>query len=402
MARLPCALVGTRIVLCESWGTSIINHQSLKEVRAMKGRGIVRLLVALLFLTFANRLLAQKIKVIVDQDARGPATTDMQSILIFLQSDKFDVLGITTVSGDQWVKEETQRTLRLLEIAGRTDVPVAEGAEFPLLNSKEESERWEALYGKFRYKGCWSDFSKSPEGTPPAFREGYHEPDVIPPLVEGEPHTKPLDETAAHFIVRMVHQYPGEVVIWAGGPMTNIALALRLDPQVATLAKELVLMGSGMYANNGGISGIDGRREFNWWFDPEAVRIAMRAPWKKITITPIDISVKTTVNPELKAAIAKSDTPVARYLTEYSVESFMWDELSAAAMIDPSIITGQKQLYVDIDIDHGPSYGETLFWQPGTELPSYERIATVQFDVDTQKLYDLYVKLMTQPPRTAK
>jgi len=368
----------------------------------MKGRVIILLWVTFLLLMFANTLTAQRIKVIVDQDARGPATTDMQSILIFLQSDKFDVLGITTVSGDQWVKEETQRTLRLLEIAGRTDVPVAEGAEFPLLNSKEESERWEALYGKFRYKGCWSDFSKNPEGTPPAFREGYHEPDVIPPLVEGAPHSKALDETAAHFIVRMVHKYPGEVVIWAGGPLTNIALALRLDPEVATLAKELVLMGSGMYANNGGITGIDGRREFNWWFDPEAVRIAMRAPWKKITITPIDISVKTLVNPAVRAAIAKSDTPVARYLTQYSVESFMWDELSAAAIVDPSIITGQKQLYVDIDIDHGPSYGETLFWQPGTELPSYERIATVQFDVDTQKLYDLYVKLMTQPPRPAK
>jgi purine nucleosidase len=366
----------------------------------MKGRSVFRLLLAFLFFAFTvtNNLLAQKIKVIVDQDARGPATTDMQSILIFLQSDKFDVLGITTVSGDQWVKEETQSTLRLLEIAGRTDVPVAEGAEFPLLNSKEESERWEALYGKFRYKGCWSDFSKRAEGTPPAFREGYHEPDVIPPLIEGDPHTKPLDETAAHFIVRMVHRYPGEVVIWAGGPLTNIALALRLDPQVATLAKELVLMGSGMYANNGGISGIDGRREFNWWFDPEAVRIAMRAPWKKITITPIDISVKTVVNPAVKAAIAKVDTPVARYLTQFSVESFMWDELSAAAMVDPSIITEQKQLYVDIDVDHGPSYGETLFWQPGTELPPYERIATVQFDVDTQKLYDLYVKLMTKPP----
>src|SRR5438477_142686 len=236
---------------------------------------------------------------IVDQDARGPATTDMQSILIFLQSDRFDVLGITTVSGDQWVKEETQRTLRLLEITGRTDVPVIQGGEFPLLNPKEESERWEALYGKFRYKGCWSDFSDRPASTPPAFRGGYHEPDVIPPLVEGSPHTKPLDETAAHFIVRMVHKYPGEVVVWAGGPLTNIALALRLDPQVATLAKELVLMGSGMY------------------------------------------------------------------------------------------------------IDHGPSYGETLFWNPGTALPAYERKATVQFDVDAPKLYDLYVKLMTQPARKA-
>ncbi len=347
----------------------------------------------------ASSLWGQKIKVIVDQDARGPATTDMQSILIFLQSDKFDVLGITTVSGDQWVREETQRTLRLVEIAGRTEVPVIQGAEFPLLNSKEETERWEALYGKFRYKGCWSDFSKRPGNTPPAFRAGYHGPDVVPELVEGTPHTKPLNETAAHFIVRMVHQYPGQVVIWAGGPMTNIALALRLDPEVATLAKELVLMGSGMYADNGGINSIDGRREFNWWFDPEAVRISMRAPWKKITITPIDISIKTNVTPEVQAAIAKADTPVARYLTKYSVGSYMWDELSAAAMIDPSIITGQKELYVDIDIDHGPSYGETLFWDAKTQLPPYERRATVQFDVNTQKLYDLYIKLMTQPPR---
>ena len=370
----------------------------------MKGTDVIWLRVAFLFFAFmcANHALAQTIKVIVDQDARGPATTDMQSILIFLQSDKFDVLGITTVSGNQWVKEETERTLRLLEIAGRTDVPVAEGAEFPLLNSKEESERWEALYGKFRYKGCWSDFSKLPEATSPGFREGYHDPEVIPPLLEGAPHTKPLDETAAHFIVRMVHQHPGEVVVWAGGPLTNIALALRLDPQLATLAKELVLMGSGMYANNGGISGIDGRREFNWWFDPEAVRIAMRAPWKKITITPIDISVKTVVNPAVQAAIRQADTPVARYLTQFSVESFMWDELSAAAMVDPSIITAQKQLYVDIDVDHGPSYGETLFWEAGTDVAPYERIATVQFDVDTQKLYDLYVKLMTRPPRPAR
>ena len=350
-------------------------------------------------LILANTLQAQKIKVIVDQDARGPATTDMQSILIFLQSDKFDVLGITTVTGDQWVREETRRTLRLLEIAGRTDVPVVQGAEFPLLNSKEETERWEHLYGEFRYKGCWSDFSHNPEGTTPAFREAYHEPDVIPPLVEGEPKIQALNEHAANFIVRMVHKYPGEVVIWAGGPLTNIALALRLDPKVATLAKELVLMGSGMYANDGGINTVDGRREFNWWFDPEAVRITMRAPWKKITITPIDVSIKTRVTPEVKEAISKSNTPVAQYLTKYYADSFMWDELSAAALIDPTMITDQKQLYVDIDVDHGPSYGETLFWDAKAKVPPYQRIATVQFDVDTKKLYDLYIKLMTKSSR---
>jgi len=149
----------------------------------MNSRRLVALFIASLALIFVSRLEAQKTKIILDQDARGPATTDMQSLLIFLQSDKFEILGITTVSGDQWMPEETQRTLRLLEIAGRTDVPVAEGALFPLLNSKEESERWENLYGKLGYKGCWSDFSKRAH-VPEAYKAGYHDPMYVPPLVE--------------------------------------------------------------------------------------------------------------------------------------------------------------------------------------------------------------------------
>src|SRR5437667_6303926 len=92
-------------------------------------------LISLLALVSSSAAAAQKIKVIVDQDARGPGTSDQQALLVFLQSDKFDVLGITTVSGDQWVKEETQHVLRMVEISGRTDVPVIQGAEFPLLNS---------------------------------------------------------------------------------------------------------------------------------------------------------------------------------------------------------------------------------------------------------------------------
>jgi len=80
-------------------------------------------LLALAFFVFAAlpAMAQEKIKVIVDQDARGPGTSDQQAILVFLQSEKFEVLGITTVSGDQWVKEETQHVLRLLEIADRTD-----------------------------------------------------------------------------------------------------------------------------------------------------------------------------------------------------------------------------------------------------------------------------------------
>lgn len=341
---------------------------------------------------------SQKIKVIVDQDARGPGTSDQQAILVFLQSDKFDVLGITTVSGDQWVKEETQHVLRLLEIADRTDVPVYQGAEFPLINSKEESERWESLYGKLEYKGAWTDKFKANRSI--IYEMPYHGPEIVPPLPEGEPHIEAHSGSAAEFIIQMVHKYPGEVVLWAGGPLTNYALALKLDPSVATLAKEFVMMGSGLYADKGAIDkgAIDARREFNWWFDPEAARIVLRAPWKKMTITPIDISVKTRYTPEMKAAIAKAGTPITDYLDKYSLPGYMWDEIAGIALIDPSIITGQKQLYMDIDIDHGASYGKTLFWDASSVLPPYERLANVQFDIDAAKFYKIYTDLMTRPP----
>jgi len=361
-------------------------------MRANKSTLALTISVLLLVLSAS----AQKIKVIDDQDARGPGTSDQQAILVFLQSEKFDVLGITTVSGDQWVKEETQHVLRLLEIANRTDVPVIAGAEFPLLNSKEESERWEALYGKFEYKGAWTDKFKANRSI--VFEMPYHDPDVLPPMPEGEPHIEAAAGTAAEFIINMVHKYPGEVVLWAGGPLTNYALALKLDPSVATLAKEFVMMGGGLYADKGAIDpgAIDARREFNWWFDPEAARIVLRAPWKKLTITPIDISVKTRFTNEMKATISKANTPITKYLDQYSLPGYMWDEIAGAALIDPTIITGQKQLYMDIDVDHGASYGKTLFWDPKTQVPPYLRLANVQFDIDAEKFYKIYIDLMTR------
>jgi purine nucleosidase len=353
--------------------------------------------VVAIFLLLASAS-AQKIKVVVDQDARGPGTSDQQAILVFLQSEKFDVLGITTVSGDQWVKEETQHVLRMLEISGHTDVPVYQGAEFPLLNSKEESERWEAMYGKFEYKGAWTDRFEPQRSI--VFEMPYHAPDVVPPMPEGEPHIKAASGTAAEFIIQMVHKYPGEVVLWAGGPLTNYALALKLDPSVATLAKEFVMMGGGLYADKGAIDtgAIDARREFNWWFDPEAARIVLRAPWKKVTITPIDISVKTHYTNEMKATISRANTPITQYLDKYSLPGYMWDEIAGAALIDPSIITGQKQLYMDIDVDHGASYGKTIFWDAKAQVPPYLRLANVQFDIHAEKFYKLYIDLMTRPP----
>jgi inosine-uridine nucleoside N-ribohydrolase len=350
----------------------------------MKPTLLVSSAVVAVCLSCSFPLLAQKAKLIVDQDARGPASTDMQSILMFAQSSAVDLLGVTIVTGDQWVKEETAHTLRALEIAGRSDVPVFAGAEYPLLNSKEESEFWENQFGALSFKGAFSP-------------QHYHAADVIPDLPEGNPSTRARDEHAIDFIIRMVHRYPGEVTLWAGGPLTNIALAIRKDPGVVSLAKQLVLMGGGFNVENSGLQDFNGRREFNWWFDPEAVRIVLSAKWNKITITPLDVSVKTELNDSIQSQIAKVDTPLTRYLKQFSKPSYMWDEIAAAAFLDPSIITRQKELYVNIDIDHGAGYGQTLFVEPGTKVPAWWTLATVQFDLNTDKFYRQYVQLMTSP-----
>ena len=79
---------------------------------------------------------SSKRKIIIDQDAAGPAGTDQQSILLLIQSPQTEVLGITVVTGDSWLKSEVAHTLRTLEIIGRTDIPVVPGAEYPLVRRK--------------------------------------------------------------------------------------------------------------------------------------------------------------------------------------------------------------------------------------------------------------------------
>ncbi|HEY4988556.1 MAG TPA: nucleoside hydrolase, partial [Opitutaceae bacterium] len=118
-------------------------------------------------------------KVIIDQDAFGPGGSNLQSILMVVQAPGIEVLGITIESGDGWQKEEVAHTLRMLELVGRPDIPVVPGATYPLLNSEEETKRWETIHGKLAYKGAWME--KWP-GYNTVNRPHYHPADVVPPL----------------------------------------------------------------------------------------------------------------------------------------------------------------------------------------------------------------------------
>lgn len=339
---------------------------------------------------------AAKKKVFIDQDGAALGT-DMISTLAMLQAPEVEVLGIAVTAGDAWVKAGTAHMLRMLELTGHGNIPVAAGAAFPLINSREQTTAWETQYGEFSYKGAWNPGR-------------YHEPDVVPTPPTGATALKPIDLHGALFMIQQIRKYPGEVTLWVGGPFTTVALALGLDPEIASLAKELVLMGAGFNVGAGGNHRINGRREFNWWWDPEATRIAMSAPWKKIVITPVDISVKTSLSDDLKRRLAASHSKAAQFITKFHPPGqsggggFMWDEISVLAFLDPSVITQQQQLYVNIDIDHGAGYGQTIFVEdvvPGPTprprtMPSWWRIATVQWDLDLKKFYDQFFTLMTR------
>lgn len=335
----------------------------------------------------------QKRYVVIDQDAAGPAGTDMNSMLVFLQSPQVNVLGITVVTGDGWRDEEVAHTLRLLELVGRTDVPVVSGATFPMVRTEQWTHAWEQIYGKVLYQGAWSSWRKP------------HGPYVVPNLPEGNPTTKQAEEDAAHFLIRMVHKYPHQVTIYAAGPMTNIATAIVLDPHFAELAQQLVIMGGSINPHTNDEEYIDSpRHEFNLWFDPEASSITLHAPWPKISVTTVDVSIETHLTQHMLAKLSKSHTAAAQYIVRYTRKpgSYLWDELAAAAWLDPSLITRERYVYMDVSLDKGISYGDTLVWTDKDKPAVNLQKVHAQMDVDWPKFKKMFVQLMSTPTPNAK
>jgi len=347
--------------------------------------------LAILFLTGLFAVAQPRRKVIIDQDCSGPGGSNMQTLLVLIQSPQVEVLGITVVTGNQWRDEEVARTLRLLEIIGRTDIPVLPGAAFPLIRSHEEARLWQERYGKVAWGGAWDE-------------RFYHEPFVIPALAEGQPTTKPASEDAAHFLIRMVRKHPNEVTIYAGGPMTNLALAISIDPHFPELAQQLVFMGGSFSPQTDDPEFVNNpRHEFNFWLDPEAAHIVLRAPWRKIVCTPADISIKTRLTPEMIKQIEASGTALARYVARFYTPGpgadYMWDELAAAAWIEPSLITKRETRYMGVDLERGAGYGNTLTWSEKDKAKFTAQPVEVQVELDKEKFYRMFVSLMSAPTR---
>jgi inosine-uridine nucleoside N-ribohydrolase len=310
-------------------------------------------------------------KVILDAD---PGIDDAMAILFALRSPALDVLGITTVFGNADLEVGTANALRLVELVGRA-VPVAPGAAHPLV---------------------------LPKAPPPAF---VHGADGLGDVAAPSPSAKAVDTSAAAFIVTTVRQHPGEVTLLAVGRLTNLALALALEPELPTLVKEVVLMGGSAYAG-GNVTPV---AEANVWGDPHAADIVMGAPWK-VTMVGLDVTHRVRLRDDRLLRMAAKDERVGGFV--YRVSRFykqfhesmgvtdgfyVHDPSAVAYAIDASLFTTEKaRIRV---VTEGLAVGQTIAvsgaradrWDATRGRPD----VTVCRDVDSERLLRLLEATLT-------
>jgi inosine-uridine nucleoside N-ribohydrolase len=129
----------------------------------------------------------------------------------------------------------------------------------------------------------------------------------------------------------------------------------------------------------------------------------LRAAWPRIDVTTVDISIKARFTQEMLDEISKSPNPAARYIAAWSQDRYyLWDELAACAWLDPTIITREKQTYMDVDLSHGPGYGDTLTWTDAMRPATDVQKVHAQLDLDLPKFTREFVELMSAPTQAGR
>ena len=311
-----------------------------------------------LLLSFAPAQAATKEKVILDTDM-VEAFDDGVAMILLANAPGIELVGVTTLSGNSWVEEGTAFTIRQLEIEGKTTIPVAVGLPYPLRPQRHELfelERKSTGMGHDTWVGSFG--FPQPQSWQSVYKEKYG----------AEPSITPLDKHAVDFIIDTVRSNPGEITIAAIGPCGNLALAIRKAPDIIPLIKRVVYMGGSFYKQGN----VTPAAEFNWYFDPEAAKILVRAPFKEQIIVGLDVCEKVLIRKENYNALLQTmgKSPMAdmlrgsfigqNFASNPEFSFFVWDVIVSAILIDPTLVTETKTAFVDVNDQPGLSYGQSL------------------------------------------
>jgi inosine-uridine nucleoside N-ribohydrolase len=327
-----------------------------------------------------------KEKVIVDTDMIM-LYDDGVAMMMLANHPNIELLGVTIVSGNTWVYEGAAYAIRQLEVLKRKDVPVALGIRYPLRAGRYENLQVERkVFGySSGFVGCFS--RPEPESFLDVYRREF----------AGRPTIQPVNKHAVDFLIGTVKANPGQVNIMSIGPCTNLAIAIRMAPEIVPLIKRVVYMG-GAFDTPGNTTPA---AEFNWWFDPEAAKMSVRAAFAEQLIVALDVCKKYRFKKKFFERITAVQTPIAKMFKEKYGPVFeknpgytrlVWDTIAAAVVIDPTLIVKEETRWVDVNSDYNLDYGRSLGYKK--QGPAGTQKARILMEIDEKRFWDLMISLL--------
>ena len=306
----------------------------------MKQLRIAAILITLVVSCLLTTLFAQTSpkRVIIDTD---PGTDDAMAIILALNSPELKIEALTVVPGNVDGRQGLENALKIVSLAGRCDITVAEGAQHPLNQKLITAQFWHGKNGladvELPASKCKADARFGPD-----------------------------------LIIELVHRYPHEITLIPVGPLTNIALAVSKDPSIAFLVKDIVIMGGSITGGN-----VNGSAEANIYNDPEAAQIVFNAGWM-VTMVGSDVGERTLITRKYLADLQSSHGPqsdfIAKiadfYLTRSEKSGYsgaaMYDPLAVGIALDPTLGT-LREMHVDVETKGEFTRGETVANRMGSD-----------------------------------
>ena len=320
----------------------------------------------------------EKKKVILDVDT---GTDDAIAIMTAVMSETLEVLGVCAVNGNRGIDFTTENTLRVIEYLGK-DIPVFRGCSLPMVVSLTEGRREDIPY-------------KGPKDPQDNVHGDYI--DLPPATIREQP------VSAVRWLVDTLMTSEGDITLIPVGPLTNIAMALRIEPRIAQKIKRIVIMGGGCREVN-----ITPTAEFNFWIDPEAAKIVFDCGCD-ILVVPLDATHAAAVSIRTAEALERKGTKpaalTARIIRQRQNAYKHWqpmadinsvpvhDALAVCAVLDESVLGPVVETYADVDIGKGAADGMSIF-DLDNRYKDRKKNVKVALGADPERFADMLLNIL--------
>jgi purine nucleosidase len=309
-------------------------------------------------------------RIIIDTD---PGVDDALTFLLALASPEIQLEALTITQGNVTVERGTRNALAVLELLNASHIPVAQGTSLPMIGPLLASDIVHGSSGLGNAK--------------------------LP-----EPKTRPVPQHAIDYLIERFLAEPDEISLFAIGPLTNIALAIRKEPRFANAVKEMVIMG-GAIRESGNMTP---QAEFNVYCDPYAAHVVFHSGIP-ITLIPLDVTHKCMLYAEQIKQLNQHETPITRFVADATATYIKFtkdktgiegcalhDPLTLATIIAPELLTFEEH-YVDVDISGGVSMGKTFAdFYHSTDKPANMKVA---LDVRGEEFVELFLQRVEALPQ---